>query len=138
MNTKVLLGGVVGGVTFFLLGWLIYGIILTDFMTANFNQCMALPMDQMNLPLVFISNLCWALVLALTYYWSNTTEVMDGVKKAALIAVLVGLANALMMHSMTTLYSGFTAILVDVAALTVMLSVGGAVITWVMNRGKAA
>lgn len=138
MNTKILLGGIVGGVTFFLLGWLIYGIILTDFMTTNMNQCMATPMDQMNLPLIFVSNLCWGLVMALIYNWSNTTNVMDGAKMAAVIGVLVGLATDLMFHSMSTMFSSFTAILVDVAALTVMLAVGGAAITWVMNRGKAA
>ena len=35
MNTKVLLAAIVGGVVAFLLGWLLFGILLADFMDKN-------------------------------------------------------------------------------------------------------
>src|SRR5512143_586689 len=36
MNTnKFLIGGIIGGIAFFLLGWLVWGMLLMDFMTNN-------------------------------------------------------------------------------------------------------
>jgi hypothetical protein len=56
MNTKkILYGGITGGVAFFFLGWLIYGILLNY--EANQNQCAARPMDQFIWPALILSNL---------------------------------------------------------------------------------
>lgn len=35
MNSKFIIASVAGGIASFLLGWLIYGILLMDFMKAN-------------------------------------------------------------------------------------------------------
>lgn len=37
MNMKILKGTVFGGIAYFLLGWLIYGILLMDFAASSFN-----------------------------------------------------------------------------------------------------
>ncbi len=36
---KILRGTVFGGIAYFLLGWLVWGILLMDFFSANMNQC---------------------------------------------------------------------------------------------------
>jgi hypothetical protein len=35
---KVAIGGLAGGIVSFLLGWLIYGMLLVDYMTNNYSQ----------------------------------------------------------------------------------------------------
>jgi len=37
---------------------------------------------------------------------------------------------------MTTLYSSFTPIIVDIIAFTIMSAITGGIIAWVMNMGK--
>jgi hypothetical protein len=44
---KILLGGIAGAVTFFLLGWLIYGLLLADYFTANYDQSIMRPIEEM-------------------------------------------------------------------------------------------
>ena len=41
---KIILGGLTGGFAYFMLGWLVYGVLLADFSKANYNQCAARPM----------------------------------------------------------------------------------------------
>lgn len=137
MNTnKILLGGLVGGVILFLLGWLIYGILLMDFMQTNCNQCMMRPMEEMIWGALIVSNFAWGFLLALVFNWSNTSELMAGAKVAGIIGLLTAIAFDLSMYSMSTMFNSLSAIFVDVIAFTVMLAIAGAVVAWVMGMGK--
>ena len=64
---KILLGGLAGGVTFFLLGWLVYGVLLNGYMMANTNQCAAKPMQDMVMWSMFLSNFALGCLLALIF-----------------------------------------------------------------------
>ena len=50
-TNKILLGGIVGAVAFFFLGWLIWGVFLTDFMQANYDQSLMKAEDDMICPI---------------------------------------------------------------------------------------
>ena len=63
-NNKTLIGGLAGGVAFFLLGWLIYGILLMDYYAANTNQCAMRPMTDMVMWAMIVSNLAAGLLVA--------------------------------------------------------------------------
>jgi len=133
---KILVGGVVGGIAFFFLGWLIWGIILMDFMTANSNQCMVKPMDQMIWWALILSNFAWGFLLAIVFAWSNTSGWMAGARRGAIFGLVTCLAIDLGYYSMTTMYSGITAMIIDVIAMVVMVTVGGALIAWTMGMVK--
>jgi hypothetical protein len=134
MNTnKILVGGVVGGIVFFFLGWLIWGAILMDYMTANCNQCMARPMDQMIWWALILSNLAWGFVLAIIFDWSNTSGWMEGAKKGAIFGLVTCLALDLGYYSMTTMFSSMTAVIIDIVGMVVMVTIGGALIGWSMG-----
>ena len=56
MNTnKILLGGLAGAVTLFILKWVVYGVLLTDWITVNLNPCILRPMQEY---------IIWAMILA--------------------------------------------------------------------------
>jgi hypothetical protein len=134
MNTnKILVGGIIGGVVFFLLGWLIWGIILAGYMAANSNQCMMKPMDQMVWWALILSNLAWGFLLAVVFDWSNTSGWLDGAKKGAIFGLIMGLSIDLGYYSMSTMYSNLTVLCVDVLITVVMVAVAGALIAWSMG-----
>jgi hypothetical protein len=134
-TTKTLLAGVIAGVVAFLGGWLVYGMALQGFMEENLNQCASIPMDDMNMGLMFAGNLCWGLTYAFILAWAGTNSLMGGIKNAALIALFSSLSMTLQTHSMTTVYSNTTAIAVDVLASVVISSLMGAAIGWFYGRG---
>ncbi len=135
-TNKILLGGIAGGVSFFLLGWLIYGILLIDYTTANYNQCAARPMQDMIWWAIILSNLSSGFLLSLVFSWSNTSGLMTGAKVAGIIGFLYALAVDLSVYSMSTAFSNLSALLVDIIAYTVMSAIAGVVIGLVMGKSN--
>jgi hypothetical protein len=137
MNTKkILYGGIIGGIAFFFLGWLIYGIILTNYMMANGNQCAARPMDQFVWPALILSNLGWGFFVAVIFNWTNTLDWKDGALKGALLGLLTSFSIDLGYYSTTTMYSSLAPLFVDILAVVVMVAIGGALIAWAMGTVK--
>jgi len=138
MNTnKILMGGIAGAVAFFLLGWLVYGMLLMDFMTANTNQCAMKPMADMTWWAIILSNLISALLLAMIFSWSNISGMAAGAKTAAIIGLMMSLSHAFSSYAMSTMYNDMTTMLVLAVAHTVIYTIAGAVIAWVMGMSKA-
>ena len=135
-TNKILLGGIAGGVSFFLLGWLIYGVLLMNFTMANYNQCSMRPMEEMVWWAMILSNLAFGFLLSLICSWSNTTRLIDGAKVGAIIGLLLALSIDLSFYSMSTMFSNLKAIFVDIIAYTVMTAIVGAVVGWVLGMGK--
>ncbi len=135
-TNKILLGGITGGVALFLLGWVIYGILLMDFATTNYNQCMNRPMEGMIWWALILSNLALGFLLATIFSWSGITGMMAGAKTAGIIGLLLGVSLDLSFYSMTTMYTNPTAIFVDVIAYIVYLAIAGGVVGWVMGMIK--
>jgi len=142
MNTKTLLAGLVGGVALFFLGWVIYGMLLKTWMEnpSNFDQCMNIKdmkdmvMWAMALGCVFIG-----LMLALVLNWANANNFMAGAMKAGMLSLLMSLGYSLQMHSMTTMYSGGLSVLsIDVVIGTVMMSIIGGIVGWMLGRGNSS
>jgi len=133
---KIFIGGIAGGIFFFLLGWLIYGLLLTDFMAANSNQDLAKPMDEMIFWALILSNLASGFLLSYVIYWSNTATVMTGVKIGGVLGFLFASAIDFSFYSMTNIFPDLTPIFVDIIAYTVMTAAMGGVVTWVMGMIK--
>ncbi len=137
MNTrKILFGGIAGGIVFFLLGWLIYGVILAGYMAKASNQCAMRPMDQMIWWALILANLGWGFTLAIVFDWSKTLGWKAGAIRGAIFGFLTSFSIDLSYYSMSTMYLKTGAVCVDILATVVMVAIGGAVIASVM--GKAA
>ena len=134
MTMKILRGTIFGGIAFFILGWIVYGMLLAKFMEANSNGCANRPMEEMVWWSMIVSNLILGLLLTLILKWSGASGVSDGIKTGALFGLLMALSMDLMMYSMTTMYN-MTAIIVDAIVTTVLVGISGLVIvlTWGKN-----
>ena len=137
MNMKILRGTVFGGITFFVLGWLIYGLLLMDFMSANSDTSIMRPESEMIWWAMILSNLIMALVVTLILNWSGASKPVDAIKIGALIGFLICLGIDFSMYSMTTMYN-MTAIIVDAIVTTIMVGITGAVIVLTWGKSKAA
>jgi hypothetical protein len=135
---RILRGTVAGGILYFLLGWLVYGIFMMNYMTANMNQCAARPMEQMIWWAMIAANLLSALLLTLILKWSGAKGVVDGLKTGALFGFLLGASMDLGFWSMTTMFNHFTALVIDVAVFTLMMAVVGIGIVLLWGKEKAA
>ncbi|OFY47904.1 MAG: hypothetical protein A2W85_10785 [Bacteroidetes bacterium GWF2_41_31] len=135
-TTKIVIGGIVGGISFFFLGWLIYGVLLMDFMSEFSNTTFNRPEEEMVWWAMILSNMASGFIFSIIFGWLNNKTIIGGVKIAAIIGVLFALSIDLSFYSMTTLYSSFTPIIVDIIAFTIMSAIAGGIIAWVMNIGK--
>ncbi|HLF35991.1 MAG TPA: hypothetical protein VI583_17240 [Cyclobacteriaceae bacterium] len=133
-TSKILLGGIAGGVAFFLLGWLIYGILLMDYSAANYNQCAMRPEEGMVWWALIISNLGYGFLFATVFGWSNIRGIAGGAKAGGIIGILVILSIDLGMYSMTTTFSRFSAVILDIFVYTVMSTIVGAVVALAMGK----
>jgi hypothetical protein len=136
MNMKILRGTIFGGIAYFLMGWLIWGILLMDFYTANTNQCLNKP--EMILWAIFISNLTMALLLTLFLKWSGAKKMVDGLKTGAIFGFLYSFSLDVGFYSMTTMYNNFTALIMDVVVNTLVMAVLGLVIVLLWGKEKTA
>jgi len=133
-SKSVIAGTLVAGVLLFFLGWIIYGILLSDFMAANFNQGINKPTQEMVWWALIVSNLAWGLLTAVVLSWKGRLTAGEGAVTGAVIGMLVVLAFDLGMYSMTTMFSGLTAVGVDVICNGAMFAVAGAVAALVMGK----
>ena len=133
---KILRGTVFGGIAYFLLGWLVWGILLMDFFSANMNQCASRPGDEMVWWAIILSNLVMALLLTLILHWARAKSIIDGLKYGALFGLLYGSAIAFSYWSMSTMYLNAGAMVTDILVSTVVMAIIGLVVVLTWGREK--
>lgn len=136
MDMKILKGTIFGGVVYFLIGWLVYGILLADFSAANFNQCANRPMAEMIYWAMIISNLSYALFLTLMLKWSGASGWMDGLKTGALFGLLFSVTIDFSFYSMTTMFNNTSSMIIDIVVNAVVAAIIGTVIVLVWGKNK--
>lgn len=135
MDTKkLLMGTVVGGITYFILGFLIYGILLAGMMQGG---CMRAETDMVWWAMI-AGNLGFAMLLSYVFLKSGVSGFGGGAQVGATIAFLVSLSIDLMMYATTTVMADPSAIAMDVAASAVMGGLAGGVIAMVISKGGQA
>ena len=135
-TNKILLGGLAGGVTFFLLGFIFYGTLLSGYMAANLNQCASKPMTDMVWWAMILANLSLGYLLTLIFSWSKISGIAGSAKVSAIIGALISLSTDLGTYSLSNMYKNFSVILVDVTVYTAMLTITGVVISVVIGSKK--
>ena len=132
---KILRGTIFGGITYFLIGWLVYGILLMDFFSAGMNQCANRPMGEMIWWAMILSNLALALLLTLILNWKKASGIVDGLITGSIFGALFITMIDFSFWSMSTLYSNISTILVEIVVAAVIYGLVGMVI--VLTWGKS-
>jgi hypothetical protein len=135
MKTKgLLLGTLIGGLSMFFLGWLIYGILLSPLMQGNCNNSINRPMEEMVWWALVSSNLLWGLLITLVLHWTKSTSFFSALINSAYLGCLLALAFDLSQYSMTTMFNNPAIILVDALGNVVLFAASGGLVSLVMKK----
>ena len=137
MTTKNrILATLVGFVVLFMLGWLVYGMLLMDFYTSNTGSAIGVMRaeDEMIWWALILGNLFQAYLLVYIFgNWANITTFSDGLKAGAIIGLIMGLAFNLSMYGTSNLMN-MTSALVDPLVIAFNLAITGGVIGFMLGR----
>jgi hypothetical protein len=133
MNTKVLIAALAGGVAAYLLGWVIWGMVLMGFMEANMTVYEGLVKSEMNLLVMFVSCLIWGFLLAWVYScFSGKKSLAGGAVTGGIIGLLVAAGLDLNFLANWNLYTP-VAMVADILANGVYSAGVGAVVGWILR-----
>ncbi len=140
MNIKVLAATIAGSITIFLLGFLIFGILLAPYTKADVIQYAGLHKEPPDFLLLILKNIVQAFLLVYIFeYLAGIRTFLSGMKVSAIIMFLITLSLNLNLLSILNLHTGFTANILDVVGETVRIALGGGVIGAVlgfMDKGE--
>jgi hypothetical protein len=135
MNSKVILAAIAGGLTFFLLGWLIYGVLFADSMESGMSENAISVMREE--PVIWgygIANLAMGLFLALVYNGMGKKTFMKGAVAGIWIGILWAIGMDFSMYAGMDLFP-LSIIPMDVGMTAVLTGISGGVIGWVLGTG---
>ena len=134
---KITIAGITGGVVHFLLGWLVYGMLLEEFFKSNMNNTIMRPEAEMIWWALILSSLLYGIFYAYIFNrWANITTFSAGLSAGAVIALIVGLSMSLGAYAFSTMYGTMTGMAVDVVVAVVMGAIVGAVVGLVLGKIK--
>lgn len=134
MNNRFLIGGVIGSVASFLLGYLIYGLALGSTLDAHTMAGVSRGME-MDWMFLIIGNIAFGFALAYILTKSNASGFGAGATMGAVVGLLIGLGFDSIMYATTNVMTDTTGLFVDVLAFTVMFALVGGVIGAYLGGG---
>ena len=138
MDTKkFLIGTLVGGVAYFLLGFIVYAILLEGFFAAHAGTATGvLKTAEMQFWPLFLGNVGHAALLSYIFVkWANVKTFSAGLSAGAVVGFLMTLGHNLVQYD-TTNITDITGTLADVIVYTAMTAAVGGIIGLVLGMGK--
>ena len=138
MNTKnFIIGGIVGGVIYFLLGWLFYGNLLAGYFHDHPGTVGGIEraMDKFEWWALILGNLLSGFLLAYVFSKSGVASLSNGLITGGILGLLISSSYDLITYATTNIISKHT-MLADVATFTVMSAITGAIIGAIMSMGN--
>ena len=88
---KLFIGGITGGILYFLCGWLVYGNLLAEFMKANPGTVSGVDraMDDFKWMYLVIGNLVSGFLLAFIFVKGNVNSLAGGLVTGAILGLLM-------------------------------------------------
>ncbi len=139
MDTKkLLMGTLAGGLSFFFVGYIIYGIAMVGFFNEHIAACAGRPMEEIVWWALILGNIASGALLTYIFLkWANVSSFGGGLSAAAAIGFFMALSMNLLRFSTSNMID-LTGALVDVGAATVLAAISGGVIGAVLGMGKKA
>ena len=135
MLIRIIAGSVAGAITMYLSGFLIFGLLLADYVKANTHQYAGLVKDPPEHVSLFLFNLVWAALLTIIFVkWAGIKSFISGMGAGALIFFLMNLGIDLSFNAFMNLFTGFAPMAVDVLASTFLGALSGGVIGFVLGK----
>jgi hypothetical protein len=141
MNTnKFLIGGIIGGIAYFLLGYLFYGLLLTDFYANNSGSATGVMKENMADMVwwsLIVGNLFSGLVIAYVLSKAGVSSAGSGASTGAFLGLLMAGSFNFIMFA-TTNITTMNAMLADIGVSLVMGAIVGGIVGAYFGMGKKA
>ncbi len=134
--TKFTLGTLIGGIAYFFLGWLIYGILLHDMLSipADMAEVVSYPPEEFKISFMIISCLVWGAFLTLILLrWAGISTFMGGLKAGAIMGALISLSVGFGMASQFK-FGSVNNILIDMVGNAICTGLAAGLIGWYLGR----
>jgi len=131
---KMLIGTIAGGVTFFLLGGLIYAVILADFYEANLGSATGVMRELPIIWAMVVSQLGMGAVVTWVFLHADVATALDGLKAGAIFGLLLGIAISFDLYSVTN-WSNSTVAFFEPIVWVVRTALAGGAIGWTLGLG---
>lgn len=139
MNTnKILIGGLIGFVVTFLLGFIFYGMLLSEFFASNAGSAtgVARAEDEMLWVPMVIGHLALGMLLALILgRWANISTFSSGAMAGAIIGFLMNTTSGMIMYA-TSHMMNMTGHVVDMVLGGIIGAIAGGAIGWYYGTAK--
>ncbi|MBT8218566.1 MAG: hypothetical protein KJP00_01995 [Bacteroidia bacterium] len=135
-TNKILIAGVIGGVVAFILGFLTYGIVLSDFWEANTGTATGVMKadDEILIIPMIIGHLTWGMLFALIFgRWANIKTFATGAKAGAAIGLLCT-ASIDLVYLATMNISTTTSTIVNLLCVAFISAIVGGAVGWFLGR----
>jgi hypothetical protein len=125
MKTKnFLASGIAGGIVDFLLGWIFYGMLLTNLYPEG---------ETMNMLFIFLGCMSFGLFVAYVFTkWAGITTLISGLKAGAILGFFYGLTMNLFMYS--GMEANYQNMAIDVIVNIIIGAGVGAVVAYVNGK----
>ena len=133
MNTKTLVAGLLAAIVTFLIGWLIFGVLLVSYYNSNMLAYPGLLKEPPNVLFIGFANLAWGLMLAYVFSLAGINTASKGLITGFIIFLLICIGFNCMFHAQFNLYSR-RVFVVDALANGVLGAISGAFIGWWYGR----
>jgi len=140
MNTRMLIAALIGAIASFLLGWVVFGMLLNPYYEANAVNYVGLYRSGSDMRLygIFLSQLAMSGLLAFVFSrWSSVRTFGTGLAGGIIIGGLIALYIDLNMWSSMNLYPA-KVFAVDVIVSTAFTGLIGGVVAVVLGWKKSA
>ena len=141
MNTnKFLIGGIIGGIANFLLGWLVWGLLLMSFMkehTSEIGKTVMRSDDQVIWWALIAGNLLLGFLLSYILNKAGVRSAGAGASTGAVVGLLFSATVNCFNYAFMNL-GDMTAMGVDLVSSLIVTAIVGAVIGWYLGMGKKA
>ena len=135
---KFLMGTLAGGITFFFVGFLFYGIALEGFFRGHTGTATGVMKTDLIWWALILGNLSSAAMLSYIFLkWANIKSFAAGASAAAILGFFIALSYDMINYATSNVLD-LTAALTDVVVGTVMTAIGGGVIGAALGMGNKA
>lgn len=140
MNTRMLLAGLAAGIVAFLLGWLLFGILLMGYFESNTLSYEGLMKseEEFNYLGMLLANILTGILIAWLLWRMGVTSIGKGLSDGFTIGLLIYGSMALYYYSMMNWYTGIMPMVVEILANSLWTAVIGGVAAAVLGAGRKA
>ncbi len=135
MNTRILIGTVVGGLLNSIFGGLIFGLVLMSMIQEHSVPYVGLMKLEPDMLLLTLSNVFWGLLTSIVFVkWAKVYSFKKGMMVNMMISIPISIAVDLQFMSFMNIYKDFTVLFLDIIGVGVMTAIVGGLLGWIFGK----